>query len=111
MKSIYDLIVYIVKCKDGSYYTGLTNDLERRMAEHNLGSDTDAYTYSRRPVELVFAYGFRDRTLAIKFEKKIKGWTRAKKQALINRDWEKIHLLAECKNETSHVNFKKESLI
>ena len=108
MRSIYNLIVYIVKCKDGSYYTGVTNDLEKRIAEHNSGTIPDSYTYSRRPVELIFAYGFQDGNLAIKFEKKIKGWTRVKKEALIKWDWEKIRSLAECTNETSHVHFKKE---
>jgi putative endonuclease len=108
MRSIYNLIVYIVKCKDGSYYTGVTNDLEARVAQHNSGLDPDAYTFSRRPVELVFAYGFQDRNLGIAFEKKIKGWTRAKKEALLKWDWETIHELAKCKNQSSHFYFRKE---
>jgi putative endonuclease len=108
MKDIYNLVVYIVKCSDESYYTGLTNDLERRIAEHNSGNDPEAYTFSRRPVELVFAYGFQEKNLAIQFEKKIKGWSRAKKEALIKWDWEKIHALAQCKNETTHLHFKKD---
>ena len=108
MKSIYNLIVYIVKCNDGSYYAGVTNALETRVAQHNSGSDPDSYTFSRQPVELVFAYGFQDNRLAIIFEKKIKGWTRAKKEALLKWDWNKIHELAKCKNQSSHFYFRKE---
>jgi putative endonuclease len=51
MKSMY---VYILKCSDKSYYTGMTNNLDRRMAEHNEGYNVECYTYRRRPVELVF---------------------------------------------------------
>ena len=75
MKSIFNLIVYIVECSDGSYYTGVTNDLDRRIAEHNSALNPDSYTHDKTRVQLVFALGFNDRNLAIKFEKKIKGWT------------------------------------
>lgn len=47
--------VYILKCSDESYYTGMTNDINRRLTEHNYGSNTESYTYNKRPLELVFA--------------------------------------------------------
>ena len=87
MKLFY---VYILKCKDDSFYTGITNSIERRLYEHNVGIDKDAYTYSRRPVELVWIEMFTDSTQAIMVEKKIKGWSRRKKQALIDEDWDKL---------------------
>ena len=87
MKLLY---VYILKCKDDSFYTGITNSIERRLYEHNVGIDKDAYTYSRRPVELVWFEMFTDPNQAIMIEKKIKGWSRRKKQALIDEDWDKL---------------------
>ena len=78
--------VYIVKCSDNSYYTGVTNDLESRINEHNDGLNPESYTYKRRPVELVFHYEFNDINQAIDFEKQVKGWSRKKKEALINGD-------------------------
>ena len=109
MKSIYPIIVYIVKCNDGSYYTGVTNDLDRRLAEHNEGINPDAYIHSRRPVELVFALGFQNNLEAFAFEKQIKGWSRKKKEALMAWDWDKIQELAKCRNETSHLFYRKKN--
>ena len=94
--------VYIVKCKDNSFYTGFTNDLERRLYEHNIGLSVESYTYQRRPVELVWFETFTDPTQAITIEKKIKGWTRRKKQALIDEDWDK--LVKYSKNYTDYGN-------
>lgn len=82
--------VYIVKCSDGSYYTGMTNSIDRRLVEHNLGKNPDSYTFSRRPIVLVWFESFSDPTQAIMIEKKIKGWSRRKKEALINEDWDKL---------------------
>lgn len=82
--------VYILKCKDGSFYTGITNNLERRMFEHNSGFDKETYTYQRRPVELVWFEMFTEPSQAIIFEKKIKGWSRRKKQALIDENWDRL---------------------
>ena len=98
------MYVYIIKCNDKSYYTGVTNNLERRLAEHQHGEVMSCYTFKRRPVQLVFYEKFQTPTEAIHFEKKIKGWTRAKKEALISQNWEQLHELARCKNETSHKN-------
>jgi putative endonuclease len=84
--------VYILLCSDNSYYTGVTNDLERRLYEHEAGLNPGSYTCKRRPVKLVFHERFTEVVQAIAFEKQVKGWTRAKKEAIINGDW---HLLPE----------------
>jgi putative endonuclease len=60
------------------------------MFEHNSGMKPDAYTFKRRPVVLVWFEVFSDPTQAIVIEKKIKGWSRRKKEALINQDWDKL---------------------
>lgn len=79
----YDYFVYIVLCFDGSFYTGVTNDIDRRVHEHNTGIDTDSYTFTRKPVELKYIELFDDIDKAIKREKQIKGWSKKKKQVLI----------------------------
>jgi len=106
-KMLKYFFTYIVECSDKSYYTGITNDIDRRLAEHNEGENKNAYTFKRRPVTLVYAEQFLQPEPAIEFEKQIKGWSRQKKEALINDNWDKIQELAKCKNETSHLNFEK----
>ena len=101
------LYVYILKCSDGNYYTGVTNNPERRLEEHNTGVNKEAYTYSRRPVEMVYCERYTDFLLAISWEKRIKDWSRKKKEALINGDFNKLKEAAECKNETSHKNISR----
>ena len=96
------LYVYIIKCNDGSYYTGVTNNLEKRLIEHNDGIHKESYTYFRRPVELAFCELFSNYNLAIEWETRIKKWSAKKKEALINSDWKKLIEEAKCKNETSH---------
>ena len=85
MKTYY---VYIVKCSDNSYYTGMTNNLTRRIDEHNEGNNPESYTYTRRPVKLVFYSEFNEVEQAIAVEKQVKGWSRKKKEAIINDNWE-----------------------
>ncbi|CAL65157.1 protein containing N-terminal domain of the UvrABC system protein C [Christiangramia forsetii KT0803] len=97
--------VYILQCFDDSYYTGITNNLNRRISEHKNGLDSKCYTFKRRPLELKFSQEFNDVLQAIYFEKQIKGWTRAKKQALINGDFDWLQVLAECRNAT-HYKYK-----
>jgi len=83
--------IYILKCSDCSYYTGLTKDLEARVQEHQIGAHPEAYTFNRRLVELVWheiVESYRD---AFQWERQIKGWSRAKKQALIRSDFDAIH--------------------
>jgi putative endonuclease len=97
-------VVYILRCTDNSYYTGITSDLDRRIHEHQSGSSPGSYTSARRPVELVFTQEFSSVNQAIEFEKQVKGWSRKKKEALIGGHWEHLKPLAECKNDTSHKN-------
>ena len=92
--------VYILKCSDGSYYTGFTNNLERRMLEHSEGKNKDCYTFDKRPLELVWFEIFNDVLNAIAIEKQIKGWSRIKKEALIKDDWDKLVLCS--KNYTQY---------
>src|SRR5690606_40472044 len=82
-KKMKEYYVYILQCKDGSYYTGVTNDIDRRLWEHQEGINNECYTYRRRPVKLVYVENFNDVNQAIAFEKQIKGWSRKKKEALI----------------------------
>jgi len=89
--------VYILRCSDGSYYVGSTRtSLEERLAQHDAGS-FGGYTARRRPVELVFEQDFDRITDAIAAERQLKGWTRAKKEALIRGDMETLHRLAKRK--------------
>ena len=87
--------VYILKCKDDSYYTGITNDLERRLNEHHSGKNKDSYTHDKRPLILMWFETFNDVLNAIETEKKIKGWSRRKKEALIEEDWDKLVLYSK----------------
>jgi predicted GIY-YIG superfamily endonuclease len=88
--------VYILECRDGSYYTGSTDDLERRFAEHQAGI-VECCTYNLRPLKLVYTQMFPSREEAFKSEFKIKGWSRAKKQALIRGDWNEISRLSKAR--------------
>ena len=81
--------VYILRCRDGSYYTGHTDDLEKRMAEHEQGLAAD-WTRRRRPVELVWRDWTSSRYEALEFERRVKNWSRAKKDALIAGDWQRV---------------------
>ena len=87
--------VYIVKCSDNSYYTGFTNDLDRRLGEHQSGKNKDSYTFDKRPVQLMWFETFNDVLNAIAIEKQIKGWSRRKKEALIAQDWDKLVLYSK----------------
>jgi putative endonuclease len=86
--------VYILECSDNSYYTGVTNNLERRILEHQSGESESSYTFSRRPVKLRWYSEDMDPDQAIELEKQIKGWRKSKKEALINGDWAEIIRLA-----------------
>ncbi len=81
---------YIVRCSDGKYYTGITSNLESRINQHNTSEIKTAYTYSRRPVVLVFYEEYDNPNDAIKREKQIKDWNRNKKEALIRGDYEDL---------------------
>jgi len=92
--------VYILRCADGSYYVGSARgSLEHRIAEHHTGNFC-GYTKRRRPVVLVFAQEFDRITDAIAAERQIKGWSRAKKEALIEGDFDALRVLA--RNHTQY---------
>jgi putative endonuclease len=87
--------LYILRCADRSYYVGTSRkDLDARVAEHNSGI-YNGYTSGRRPVELVFAQHFEAIADAVAAERKVKGWSRAKKEALIAGDWSRLPGLAK----------------
>ena len=81
-----DFWVYILQCADGSYYTGHTDNLEKRIYEHEHRLFR-CYTLNRLPVRLVYSYRFGSRKEALARERQIKRWSRRKKQALIAEDW------------------------
>lgn len=89
-----DCWVYMLRCADGSYYVGSARySLDRRLGEHQSG-DYGGYTSTRRPVELVWFADFQSVTDAIACERQLKGWSRAKKEALIRGDFAEIARLA-----------------
>jgi predicted GIY-YIG superfamily endonuclease len=85
--------VYILRCADGRFYAGQTDDLDRRIAEHRAGGFCD-FTARRQPVEPVWSEAFGTRIEALETEQRIKRWSRAKKEALIAGDWARLHQLA-----------------
>ena len=84
---------YILLCADGKYYVGHSENLEQRIAQHQSGL-CGGYTLHRRPVELVWSEHFQTRYEALSAERQIKGWSRAKKTALIAGDWELVSRLS-----------------
>jgi len=95
--------VYILQCSDNSFYTGSTNNLEMRLAQHQHGEGAN-YTKKRLPVKLVFSQEYERVDAAFYVEKQVQGWSRKKKQALINGDFEKLPELAECQNDSHFGN-------
>jgi putative endonuclease len=89
--------IYILRCVDGSYYTGITRrSVEERVSEHGQGL-IDSYTARRRPVVLVFSEYYLRIDEAIAAERRIKGWSRAKKEAYMRGDFERLSELARRK--------------
>jgi len=96
--------LYILRCADGSYYTGTARSgLEQRVAQHNAGA-YDGYTAQRRPVTLVFSQWFDRITDAIAAERQVKGWSRAKKEALIRREFARLPELSKRRTHGSNDN-------
>ena len=89
---------YMLQCADASYYVGHTENLEHRLAQHLAGTFVTCYTFKRRPVQLVWSQEFDTRIEALEAERRIKGWRRVKKQALIAGNWDKISQLARGKH-------------
>ena len=100
MKEFY---VYILKCNDESYYTGHTDNLEARLEQHCLGN-INCYTSKRRPLKLVYSEAFLERSQAQEAERQIKGWSRKKKEAFINKDFELLKKLS--KRRTNEFNIQ-----
>jgi putative endonuclease len=88
--------VYMLKCADNSYYIGSAtgNDLSIRIAQHQSGA-FQGYTWSRRPVELIWSEHFAVITDAITVERQLKGWSRVKKEALIKSNWPSLQHLSK----------------
>ena len=105
MKTYY---VYILKCSDGLTYTGVTNNISRRLEEHQRGLNKNCFTFKRRPLELIFNQEFNDVNQAIYFEKKIKNWSAKKKLSLANGDFDMLQILSECRN-ASRSKYNSES--
>ena len=89
--------VYIFRCADGSYYTGHTDNLERRMGQY-LAGECEGYTATRRPVELAWSQECATREEALTAEMQIKGWSRKKKEAMMRCDWAEVSRLAKSKS-------------
>ena len=98
--------MYILLCSDGSYYTGSTNNLKLRLAQHHSGEGAN-HTKKRLPVVLVYYEEFIRIDDAFYREKQVQGWSRIKKEALIIGQSEELKKLAECMNETHWKNFKE----
>jgi putative endonuclease len=101
-------IVYILECSDGSYYTGSTDDTNKRLWQHEQGVEPSSYTFSRRPVKLVWTSEETQHYYdALRWERQIKGWSRAKKQALIRGDFDAIHEIVKIEREQRERNKRK----
>ena len=99
-----DFYTYILECSDKTLYTGVTSNIKQRLYQHEAGHFPNCYTYKRRPVRLVFLQPYSHIDHAIDMEKRLKGWSRKKKWALINRDVTRLKTESECRNETHFKN-------
>lgn len=95
--------MYILKCSDGSYYTGSTRNIEQRFNQHQSGKGAK-YTATRLPVELVYLEEYTRIDEAFYREKQVQGWSRKKKEALMRSDWESLHELAKCQNASTSLS-------
>ncbi len=98
--------MYILECCDGSFYTGSTNDIECRLEQHQNGIGSN-YTAKHLPVKLVYLEEFERIDEAYYREKQVQGWSKKKKKALIEQDYNQIKKLSKCKNETHYSNKSK----
>ena len=101
--------IYILKCSDGTYYTGLTKDLDGRVQEHQTGASPESYTFGRRPVKLVWSIVTESYQEAFRWEHQIKGWSRAKKESLIRGDIDGIHEIVKGERKQREENKRKHS--
>lgn len=91
---MHSYTVYILRCGDGSLYTGMTSDLPLRLFQHETAVFADCYTVMRRPVSLVYTAIFSDVSEAISWERRLKRWSRRKKEALITGEWDELEPLS-----------------
>lgn len=91
--------VYMLRCFDGTFYVGVTNDVERRFAEHCSGVNVNCYTHSRRPLRLTYVGEFGWIDDAVAFEKKLKGWSHRKKRAFAEKNWSDLKAFSRGPNE------------
>ncbi len=80
--------VYLLKCADGSYFSGITNDIDRKLKEHCLGQKSGCWTYSRRPLKLVFLTSSDDPGWALDLDKRIKKWKRSRKRTVVSETFD-----------------------
>ena len=97
---------YILLCANGKYYTGSTKNLKKRLVEHQAGEGAK-FTQKHLPVQLVYYEEYDRIDTAFYREKQIQGWSRKKKEALINNEHNKLPDLAQCKNVTHYKNYNK----
>lgn len=100
--------LYILECSDGSYYTGSTKYLDKRIEEHQDGKGAN-HTKKRLPVKLVYVEEYQRIDTAFYREKQIQGWKREKKEALIEGRLGDLNGLAECQNNSHFKYFKEEN--
>jgi predicted GIY-YIG superfamily endonuclease len=93
--------VYVLRCFDGTFYVGMTSDIEQRVAQHHCGIFATCYTYTRRPLILVHVSDFRSVDQAIAAEKKLKGWSHRKKRAFVESNWSDLKRFARSCDTTS----------
>lgn len=98
--------MYILLCSNGKYYTGSTKYLEKRIQQHQDGHGAN-FTKKFRPIELVYFEEYNRIDYAFNREKQIQGWSRKKKEALINGEYNKLHQLSKCQNETHYLRAVK----
>lgn len=100
--------VYILRCSDGSFYTGSTIDIDQRLHEHQEGRGAN-HTKKRLPVDLVYCQEYTSIAEAFEREKQIQGWSRRKKTSLIERNFDELKKFSECLNETNYKWFRLRS--
>lgn len=101
--------VYILLCSDNTFYTGMTNDLDRRLIQHKSGYKKSSYTFNRRPIELKWFLQCTNPSEAIKIEKQIQGWSHRKKKALITENWKDLIEFSKNYTEFGHLDIRDQS--
>jgi predicted GIY-YIG superfamily endonuclease len=101
-------VVYILEGSDDTYYTGTASDLSQRLLQHEQGAVHSSYTYSHRPVKLVWTSEETEHySEALRWERQIKGWSRAKKKALIRNDFDAVHGIVKEERKRKDLNKKE----